>query len=146
MFLGVSVLVCAGAIQLSVGSFRLPGPGLYPLILGVSLGILSFILCWVGLSERKAEDKGLSALVSPYAWQVGSIIGILFVYTALLPLAGYSVASFLMVGSLFKIGEIERGWLAAALLALVFTLSSEVLAVVLEIPLPGAILRNLLSP
>ena len=146
VFLGASVLVSLGSIETSVGSFRSPGPGLYPLILASGLGILSLLLCLVGLSDRRVGRERLRALLSPHTRQVGFIIGILFAYTALLPLAGFSVGSFLMLGTMFKIGEVQRGWSVAALLAVAFTLSAEVLAFVLEIPLPGAILRNLLSP
>lgn len=146
IFLGASVFVCLVAAEMSVGRFQAPGPGLYPLLLGICLGILSLFLCVEGFSSRRDPDQRLRNLISPHAPQVVLIIASLWTYSMLLALFGYSVATFLVLVLMFRSVDSDRSWGAIAILVLALTLSTEVLAFLLEIPLPGALAREHLVP
>jgi hypothetical protein len=141
VLIGVSIFVCMEAIRMSLGSFRSPGPGLYPLILGLILGIFAILLGLSVLFRHDGQKKRTSTASN--MGQVWAIIVTLLIYSALLPLAGYSVATFLLLASLFQIGGI-RSWIYSGSLAVIFTLTTEGLAIVFGIPLPrGNMWRHL---
>lgn len=143
VLIGVSIFVCMGAIRMSLGSFRSPGPGLYPLILGLILGIFAILLGLSVLFRHDGQEKRTSTVSN--MGQVWAIIVTLLIYSALLPLAGYSVATLLLLASLFQIGGI-RSWIYSGLLAVIFTLTTEGLAIVFGIPLPGGTIWRIMFP
>ena len=44
VWLGLAVLICIGSLRLSLGSFQNPGPGFFPFIAGLVLGVLAAIV------------------------------------------------------------------------------------------------------
>lgn len=144
-FLLVSVFVAAGAVSMSLGSLRSPGPGLYPLILAILLGIFSLLLCWVDREEAQPRGKGVPPATSSHRTDVYSTIGLLLAYAALLPSAGFSVVTLVSLVLLFKIGGI-RSWRLVVLLAIAFTVGVKLLAFVLGTPLPQGFVWPFLFP
>lgn len=143
VLIGVGIFVCRGAIQMSLGFFRSPGPGLYPLILGVTLGVLAFLLgCYAVFQQIEEPKKTHTATNTRQVW---GIIVALLCYAALLPLGGYWLATLILLGLLFKIGGI-RSWIYSGSLAVIFTLTTEGLAIVFGIPLPRGNIWRLLFP
>jgi putative tricarboxylic transport membrane protein len=130
---GSGVLVCVGSAQLSLGSLRHPGPGLYPLILGIILGLLAILLGAAAIFRSDQVQKEPST--NFHTGQVWGIVATLLVYALVLPEAGYTLATFFMLGLLFKLGGI-RTWWFAGLLAVLFTIGTELLAGVFGIRLP----------
>lgn len=131
VFLGVALLVCRAAIEMSLGSLRAPEPGLYPLLLGVTLAVLAVLLC---ASALRPAGGAASPARSPHGKAVATTIVTLLAYTALLPTVGFGPSTFLVLGALFRLGGMR--WLGAALLSLAFTGGTMAGAVLLGIALP----------
>jgi hypothetical protein len=58
-FLLLSVAVCAGSLYLPAGTVRRPGPMVFPLLLGVALGVLSITLLLQVYFRRSSTDSSL---------------------------------------------------------------------------------------
>jgi putative tricarboxylic transport membrane protein len=54
VWLGLAVLICVGSLRLSLGSFKNPGPGFFPFIAGLVLGVLAAV---VYLQARRAASS-----------------------------------------------------------------------------------------
>ncbi len=130
-------LVCVGSVDLSLGSLRHPGPGFYPLILGIILALLAILLGVSAIFRRDHAQTQRSTRT--HAGQVWAIVATLLVYALVLPTAGYTLATFFMMGLLFKLGGVRRWWFVG-LLTLLFTLGTEFLAGVAGIQLPRGLL------
>ena len=44
VWLGIAILICIGSFQLSLGSFRNPGPGFFPFIAGLIVAVLALAI------------------------------------------------------------------------------------------------------
>ena len=58
ILLGIALAACFGSFQYEVGTFNNPGPGLFPLVLGVVLGVLSLIILAGGIVAKRAAVQG----------------------------------------------------------------------------------------
>ena len=94
-FLFVSLGICLEALQVPFGSFRMPGAGFFPLLLGVSLGVLSLGLLGMGLFGSTVR----AIHVEPIRSEILSLIGAMFAAVWLFERAGYllTMALFLAV-------------------------------------------------
>lgn len=143
VIIGFSIFVSLEAISMSLGTLRSPGPGLYPFILGLVLGDLALLLGFLTLFQR--HNAASRPQVRHHAGQVWAIITTLLAYTVLLPSTGYVIATLLLLGSLFKVGGI-RSWFYTGLLAVLFTVATEIFALVFGIPLPGGTIWRIMFP
>ncbi|MFY0408891.1 tripartite tricarboxylate transporter TctB family protein [Solicola sp. PLA-1-18] len=126
----VAAVVAAVGAAAVVGSLRLgywteigPGPGFFPLWLGVILTVLGLI--WLQRSVREllsgspeevrppTADEG----VEPYSWStVGAILGSLVVLASVLDLVGYQLS--MLVFLVFHLKVLgRRGWLLTLVLS-----------------------------
>lgn len=122
-FLAVGVLIVLGTRSLRTGSFSGPGPGLFPLCLGVLLIIFSVISFFVSNPEKLPKLSW--GMIPRSAWYV---IGILFAYRYILPVLGYSLSTLFLFIFLLKIVG-GRGWLPTILWSVVITGVSDLLFV-----------------
>lgn len=53
----ISILICIGSIQLSLGSLRTPGPGLMPFLSGVLLGIFGILIFGEAMLKGSSEPR-----------------------------------------------------------------------------------------
>ena len=121
VFLAVGVLIVLGTRNLRFGSFFRPGPGLFPLCLGVLLIIFSVISFFVSNPEKLPKlSWGLIPRSAVY------VIGILFAYRFSLPLFGYSLSTLLMFIFLLKVVG-GRSWLPTVVWSVVITGVSNLL-------------------
>ncbi len=140
VIIGFSIFVSLESISMSLGTLRSPGPGLYPLILGLILGGLALLLGFLTLFQPASRPR-----VRHHAGQVWAIITTLLAYTVLLPSTGYVIATLLLLGPLFKVGGI-RSWFYTGLLAVLFTVATEIFALVFRIPLPRGTIWRIMFP
>ncbi len=104
----LAVGIVMESLRLNLGQWGQPGPGLHPFLTGLVMGILSlvvFIQSFLnnGTKERKGWWKGVR-------WgKVLFMISALIVYTFLMDVLGFVIATFLLVAALLKIIE-PQGW------------------------------------
>jgi putative tricarboxylic transport membrane protein len=132
----IGLLIAWQASKLRMGGFHKPGPGLFPLILGLILICLSLIL--LIQSRRQRDSRPFSFGENPK--RISMVYGSLLAYVAILEYAGFLLSSFLLIFFLFVVlGEytLKR----AALTALMATAVAYVLFdVLMKSPLPKSLL------
>jgi hypothetical protein len=123
------------ALQFALGSQARPGPGFYPVAVGVFGAVVA--LGWVALATRRSAAAPATAgpSVSGGRERVGATAGLLVLFCLLFPYAGYPAAAFLFVGGLLR--GLRVAWPAAVAIGLTSALASYyVFGVVLGVPLP----------
>lgn len=130
VFLVAGVVIALSSLRIHVGTFRDPGPGLFPLITGILMGsiaglifVRSCVLAAVSGQERSGKDGRL--------WHNKSVatVVIMLLYAAAIEWLGFLTVTLAVLLVLFK-GIGELGWkasiggaiLAAAVAYLVFKL------------------------
>jgi len=125
------------ALQLPIGSFRAPGSGLFPLILGVALmGLAAAHLLQLRLAARGAAPAPAPAGGRGSLSRVLAFVAAVAAATALLGPLGYPLVSLLLLAALLRILGLRPWWTAVAI-ALGTAAAAYVLFVRwLQIPLP----------
>jgi putative tricarboxylic transport membrane protein len=106
IWLILSVAICVESWRLSIGGFHQPGPGFLIFFAGALLGILSLISLIQCLKEREPEGPKIWAQVN--FLKFGLLVGVLFLYTILLPKLGFLLGTFLLLLFLFRVVEPYR--------------------------------------
>jgi len=140
-FFALAVLVALGGLRLGLGTVAEPGPGVYPVVLGVALGALA---AWQAVStllrSSQMEPPGTGR-----AGQLTATIATLFLYVLLLPFAGSAVATVAFLAALFRIGGMTR-WSRIVALSLAFGIGAHLACRLIGIQLPtGALWEALLA-
>lgn len=139
MFLGVGLWACWEAIAMSAGSLQSPGPGLFPLLLGVAIAVLGAVLAGVSVFSQGPGGEGtVSTPRSAHARAVAAATVVLIAYTALLPVLGFGPATFILLVVLLRLGKM--GWGAAVLVSLILAAGTLFAASLLNIPLPVGVM------
>jgi hypothetical protein len=107
IWLALAGAVCAESLQLKVGTFHAPGPAFLPFYAGALLGILSLISLVQTWKEEKRQGDGPWG-GTPFV-RLGSLLGVLFLYTVLLEVLGFILGTFLLLLFLFRVVE-PVGW------------------------------------
>jgi putative tricarboxylic transport membrane protein len=130
----LSILMMSLSWKLPLGSFRRPGPGLYPLLIAVILGSLTFYL-FISSWLEKARD-------SQNKWDLKKIfyiLGILSVYGFCFEPLGFLLSTFLFFLLLKPI--IQKQWSFVLIGAVLVALSSYfIFDILLQSQLPKGIL------
>ncbi len=139
-FGGITTLL---SLRMPIGTFRAAGTGLFPLLLGIILMILS-VLFLFNLLLRKEKD--LEKKEAPVEASPGSIkpvilfLGMMALAALFFNSLGYPLIAFLLMVALLKILGMKR-WTASILLSLATAVVSYFLFVQwLKIPLPKGLL------
>ena len=121
-WLGLSVYVCRESLRLGVGTLRNPGMGLMAFGGSILLGVFSLGLFFQATIKKTTRDA--SPAEASTLWNnVISVLLALLIYAEVMPIAGYLITTFLLMGFLFwivKKGKI--GW--AVISSLLTTISS----------------------
>jgi putative tricarboxylic transport membrane protein len=135
-FLLLSAWICLEALQVPFGSFRMPGAGFFPLLLGITLSVLSLILLSIDLLGNAA----VTTLTLPVRTEVFYLMGAIFASVWLFERAGFTLTMVLFLGVVLKVlGKL--GWTTTVVLALVGSLAAYVVfGRVLMIALPSGLL------
>jgi putative tricarboxylic transport membrane protein len=135
----LAVLVACGVYlangwSLPAGTTAQPGPGFYPLAVGVFGAAVA--LAWVATAFRQAPAAAGGAPVAEGGRsRVGVAASLLVGFCFLLPWIGYPLAAFLFTGLLLR--GLGARWMGALMLALICSVVSYYLfGVVLGVPLP----------
>ncbi len=109
IWLFFAIYICIESIRLPLGSWRDPGPGFLPLLVGLILGSLS-IICFMQARMGESTDRKAS-WYSRERWK--NLIGVLLAlltYALLLDPLGFLVSTFLLLIFLFRFGMEPQRW------------------------------------
>lgn len=104
VFLAVGIVATWSANDLSMGSVKLLGPGALPTLLGIVMVLLAIVLIAQALG---AASKQRSDEEAPESWgrtRVAFVAALIALYIAILPLAGFLVASAILMVALYATG------------------------------------------
>jgi len=120
----ISIFICWGALKLPYGNLHEPGPGFFPLWIGIILGSMS-----IGLIFRVTRQKEGARLVKEFLaermrWgKVLSVIIALSIYSVALEYVGYLFLTFLLMFFFLRFVDPQR-WRTVIVWALVGALGS----------------------
>jgi len=137
---GMGLLLSLWATRYQIGSLIEPGPGFLPLVLGLLLILLSFILLARGImSSRVSERKPTPFLLA--GWKKGAYtVVILLLGAFFFERIGYLLTFFLLVLFLMR-GAGAQSWKRTVLVAFCSALGVYLVFVrLLEQPLPRGLL------
>jgi putative tricarboxylic transport membrane protein len=106
IWLALSIAICIESWRLHIGGFHQPGPGFLLFFAGALLGIFALISLIQSMKERKHRGPGTWAGVN--FLRLGLLVGVLFLYTILLPKVGFLLGTFLLLLFLFRVVEPYR--------------------------------------
>lgn len=137
----LSILICLGSIRYGFGSLNNPGPGFFPFVLGMVVGLLSLLIV-VKPKYEKHQANG-SQKLWPGAGGLTRIFCILLAlvsYGILLEKLGYTLTTFIMFILLIR-GIIPQKWYIVIGGALLASIGSYVLfKLALQIELPRGLI------
>jgi len=103
VFLLIAVLICLGAANLPYGNIRTPGPGFFPLWIGIILGSMSIGLIVKPTTQREKANMIKELLSEKVRWvKVLFVIVCLILYGALMKYIGFLVITFLFIAFLLR--------------------------------------------
>lgn len=136
LFLLMGVWICLEALQVPFGSFRMPGAGFFPLLLGMTLGAFSIVLLGMNLLVVSQQPTRLWPERRDVLYLMGAILASAWLFER----AGFLLTMAPFLGVLIKVlGKI--GWPTAVVLALAGSVTAYVLfSRLLLIALPSGVL------
>ena len=139
VFLLLGAFICVEALQVPFGSFRMPGAGFFPLLLGLALGVFSIILLGMTLASPAG---GAATHVWPERPEVVYLVGSLLAAVWLFERAGFLLTMTLFLGVAMRVLG-KMSWPRAFVLALVGSVAAYVVfSRGLLIALPSGILPD----
>ena len=142
VWLGLAIIICIGSLRLSLGSFQNPGPGFFPFIVGLVLGVLAAVVYFQArraASSTKETEQPLWANSSGVKKVVLTTIALL-VYAVSMNYLGFLVSTFIFFIFLLRTIEPQR-W---GLVILESLLASGVSYTIFEIWLQAQLPRGFL--
>jgi hypothetical protein len=141
VWLVFAVYICVESSRLSFGSFHNPGPGFLPLLIGLILGILSFIVFLLASLSRETETIDQPWYPKERWKKLIWVLVALFAYAICLETLGFLISTFLLLVFLFRAGIETQKWMWAIGGSAVASLSSyAVFELWLKTQLPKGIL------
>jgi putative tricarboxylic transport membrane protein len=135
-FLFLGAWICVEALQVPVGSLRMPGAGFFPLLLGMTLSVMSISLLGMCL----LNPVGSSTDLGPERSEVFYLVASMFAAVWLFERAGFLLTMILLAGVVMKVLG-RMSWGTALVLAAMGSLAAYVVfSRVLQIALPSGIL------
>jgi putative tricarboxylic transport membrane protein len=135
IFLALGFVYTIYAFGYAMGSIKKPGPGVFPVIIGV-IWILSSLVVTVRTVFSEKSPKSASGFLPPIP--VVSLIAVFAFYCFFLPVLGYLAATFVLLVACLYIFGLKRIWPM-----LLFAVASSALSYLvfshLEVPLPNGI-------
>ena len=109
VWLGFAIYIGIESFRLPLGSFRDPGPGFLPLLIGLILAGLSVVCFIQARTAESMERKG--SWYSRERWKnLVWILLALFSYALVLDILGFLVSTFLLLIFLFRFGMEPQKW------------------------------------
>jgi putative tricarboxylic transport membrane protein len=126
------------SLKLNLGTLKYPGPGFFPVIIGVVLLFLSSLLMIMAARGKKTPhyDK-----FPPLPGRVWLICALMFAYSFLLEIFGYIVSTALLLFYLFKYPASKKWGEAILMSAIVVILTYYFFGVLLDAQFPKGIFK-----
>jgi len=136
-WLALGILVTLWSASYQVGNILDPGPGFYPLGLGLLMVLFSLIQLAGQARRSSTHAEEIPRLFAPGGWaKIGYTVVILLLATFLFEVIGYLVTIFFFLVFLM-LGQELRSWKKVLFIAILTTLGVYVVFVrLLEQPLP----------
>ena len=136
VFLLLAAWICFEALQVPLGSFRMPGAGFFPFALGLTLAVFSMMLFAISLLNPAAGSTAAWLDRREVLYLVGSVVASAWLFER----AGFLLTMVMFLALTTRaLGKIS--WLTAIVLALVGSVAAYVVfGRVLLIALPSGIL------
>jgi putative tricarboxylic transport membrane protein len=131
-FFALSLFVLWESLRAGLGTLHKPGSGFISFCAGVVLAALSLMLVYQGWGLRKSQK--------PLSLRVILAFASLFVYSLVLESFGYLVATFLLVGIFFRLGENRRWWVLLGMSVSVALLTYVIFGILLRVYFPRGFL------
>ena len=132
----LSIVICAMALRLGIGTLHTPGPGFLLFWSGILLAILAIILRLLDYSKKKEKDRTMNLWVGLNWHKAISVTIAMFVYVILLPKVGYLIMTFALLVFLFRLVERSKPG-AAVVFALITVIATYLLFYLwLDVQLP----------
>ena len=139
-WLAVGLLLSLWSLSYSIGTLTQPGPGFYPLGLGILLIFLSLVLLGQGIRSSQGTKKVLPFSISGGWKRVAYAVLILLLLTFLFETIGYLITFFLLI-MLLMAGAGSQSWKRILLVAFFSALGVYlVFVLLLQQPLPRGFL------
>lgn len=106
----MAVFVCVAALKFGIGNVRYPGPGFFPLLVGLLLLSLSLGMIILSIKDR-SKDATFEDWPS-FGLRVPLTLSVLFVYAISIEFLGYILSLFLLLVYLFKFPASRRWWVS----------------------------------
>jgi putative tricarboxylic transport membrane protein len=124
VWLVFAIYICIESSRLPFGSFHNPGPGFLPLLIGLILGILSFLVFLLARLSKETEKIGQSWYPKERWKKLIWVLVALFAYAVCLEILGFLISTFLLLVFLFRAGIETQKWVWAIGGSAVASLSS----------------------
>ena len=136
LLMGLFIIIVS-VFSLSIGTVADPGPGLFPLIMGVALSSLSLVILIKSTFEKSIERKTLDKLWTGLKWpKMFYTIGALLVYIIILDKIGFLLTTFFLLIFLMRVIEPQKWRLVIGLSILASVGSYVLFGRLLEMELP----------
>ncbi len=136
VWLATSIYVCYLSLRIGFGTFGTPGAGFFPFWAAVMMGVFTLIHLIHVYQEKESTETEDSSRAR--AWRKTLLVIVsLLLYPLLLPILGYLITTFVLIGFLFLIlGQAKRFWLKGIGALAVTLISYLVFYVLLDVRLP----------
>lgn len=144
VWLGASLYICYLSLGMGIGKFGAPGAGFFPFWSSVMMGVCALVHL-VNLHtkrmDKQSADSSTQSESKNNLWKKTLwVIPSLLLYPLFLPILGYLIATFLLMGFLFVIlGGARRLWLKGLSALFVTFASFFVFYVLLDVRLPTGV-------
>jgi putative tricarboxylic transport membrane protein len=134
-----ALVACLEASRLEMGETSAPGPGFFPLSLGVAMGIFALIALYQ--AGRSKNSDGVTPRKERFRWwNILVIFGAVVGYALSVGKLGFLINTFLLITLLLKVVE-PQSWKTSILGALITAIASElVFNVILKAQIPTGLL------
>jgi hypothetical protein len=120
----IAGLICWGAFLLPYGNVRNPGPGFYPLWLGILLAAMSLALLWQSTRRKEGARTLGDMLAEKVRWEkVLWVLIALVLYAALMNTLGFLIATLFLLAFLLRFID-PQPWRTVLLWTLIGSLGS----------------------
>lgn len=142
IWLSIGLAFFAGGLDLGMGPLNAPGPGFFPIVLGVLLFLLS-LLQLIKASLARDELDGKDAFLSQVKISPKVLMSLfaLILYMCFLNIFGYILATFLLMFFLLAFVSRKQFRFSISIAILISIITYSLFRVILSIPLPKGFIQ-----
>ncbi|WP_256839176.1 tripartite tricarboxylate transporter TctB family protein [Ornithinimicrobium faecis] len=143
--IGVAVAVLVTARGYGWGELQRPGPGAFPSLIAVGLGIMGLLLFAQAALEKPRRREANAPLVAPGIRRVLAMGAVLTAYVIGLYVIGFTISSVLATLAMTHVLEAKLKWLGRFIYSAALVLIVEfVMTALFSVRFPGGLLGMLL--